>query len=570
MLAVPSSCIGCVLPPRTRSLLGLALHAAILVVACSASDSSSENFSDFGGIGTGGSTGVGGGATGSGGAASEPPEDELDDDYQAPVAAGRFLWSANPASNRVALIDAESLDVLSLKAGHEPTYLAPLPASDGRGPGAAVINVRGKNASFFSLAGPDAAASEDDVESVTVPLFGAANAWKVTPSGSFAIAWTNAAQLSSSDPTEGFQDVTVIDRRGAKPTATRLSVGYRPSQVFLSEDEAFAFVVSEPGISVIELTAEPSVVRELFLPEQALSAARDVSFVPSGEHALVRVEGQKKIWIIDTEADTRVEVSLPQVVTDLDVSRDGSRAVAVMRRPTVEAEPPATAGAAGTLTETEELSRVAVLPLDGIVGDPASITVYELDELFGSAVVSKDGKRALLFTTGVAHETLGILDLDSGAHRELDLKAPVKAVYLTPDAKNAVALLAPPAGSVKAGAFALIPVEKALPPRIEGTDAPTFLVALSSSPARALITTRDDLGLSHAAYLASFPSLSVDPIALPSRPLAAGIVPDAGKGFIAEAHTEGRITFVELEDGSARTLTGFELGAKVIDGGKSP
>jgi hypothetical protein len=119
---------------------------------------------------------------------------------------------------------------------------------------------------------------------------------------------------------------------------------------------------------------------------------------------------------------------------------------------------------------------------------------------------------------------------------------------------------------VKSGAFALVPVEKALPPRIEGTEAPAFLVALSADPARALITTKDTLGNQSAVYLASFPGLSVDRTPLPSQPLAAGIVPDAGKGFVAEVHSEGRVTFVDLADGSARTLTGFELGAKVIEG----
>ena len=119
---------------------------------------------------------------------------------------------------------------------------------------------------------------------------------------------------------------------------------------------------------------------------------------------------------------------------------------------------------------------------------------------------------------------------------------------------------------MKLGAFALVPVEKALPPRIEGTEAPTFLVALSTTPARALVTTRDESGSHHRAYMASFPALSVDRFDLPSKPLASGIVPDVGKGFIAEEHSEGRVTFVDLALGTARTLTGFELGSKVVDG----
>ena len=57
----------------------------------------------------------------------------------------------------------------------------------------------------------------------------------------------------------------------------------------------------------------------------------------------------------------------------------------------------------------------------------------------------------------------------------------------------------------------------------------------------------------------------MDLLPLASPPLATGIVPLAGKGYVAQQHPEGRITFVDLEDGSAKTLTGFELGAKVVD-----
>jgi hypothetical protein len=34
---------------------------------------------------------------------------------------------------------------------------------------------------------------------------------------------------------------------------------------------------------------------------------------------------------------------------------------------------------------------------------------------------------------------------------------------------------------------------------------------------------------------------------------------------VAQKHPEGRITFVTLESGEARTLTGFELGSRVVD-----
>jgi hypothetical protein len=65
--------------------------------------------------------------------------------------------------------------------------------------------------------------------------------------------------------------------------------------------------------------------------------------------------------------------------------------------------------------------------------------------------------------------------------------------------------------------------------------------------------------------LGYFPALLLDRIALPSRPLAVGLVAEMGQGFVAQEHSEGRVTFVDLESGQDKTVTGFELAAKVVD-----
>jgi hypothetical protein len=39
----------------------------------------------------------------------------------------------------------------------------------------------------------------------------------------------------------------------------------------------------------------------------------------------------------------------------------------------------------------------------------------------------------------------------------------------------------------------------------------------------------------------------------------------ANEGYVAQKNAEGRITFVALDSGQARTLTGFEIGASVVD-----
>jgi hypothetical protein len=82
----------------------------------------------------------------------------------------------------------------------------------------------------------------------------------------------------------------------------------------------------------------------------------------------------------------------------------------------------------------------------------------------------------------------------------------------------------------------------------------------------AIITTRDTTNGVFEADLAAFPGLRVDAVELPSAATARGMVPAAGAAFVAQEHPEGRITFVDLEDARTHTLTGFELGVKVVDG----
>ena len=114
-------------------------------------------------------------------------------------------------------------------------------------------------------------------------------------------------------------------------------------------------------------------------------------------------------------------------------------------------------------------------------------------------------------------------------------------------------------------AFSLVPLGADLPAKIQTTDAPPEAVVLSPAGKRALITIHDDVKQVYAVYMGLFPTLEVQRVGLASPPIAAGVVAGAGRGYVAQKHPEGRITFVTLDSGEARTLTGFELGSRVVD-----
>ena len=537
---------------RRLGVLVAALAGALALAHCAASaDESAGKGGGFGGSGGGlldGSTGAGFGGTGGSGGSPPPPEEELESSFLSPVATGKFVWTANPDSGRVALVDAETFDVKTIEAGFAPTHLAAIPAADGGDSNTAVVlNVLSRDATLLR------ATDEGEVFTVAVDTHEGANAWAISPGGRWAVAWTDARSVEAPDPTEGFQDVTVIDLTEGSESSLRLTVGYRPTRIAFSDDESNVYAVTEPGVSVIVLdeTFGPRVDRLIEVSDDPLEnpASRDVTILPDGSLALVRRDGSADVSFVDLESGSRTAVTLSGEVTDLDLAADGDRAVAVVR-------------------ENAELS---ILPIPDVVDDPTAVETVAIEgETFGSVALPPDAAVALLYTNAIPNDHLTIVqtafDENYLSHRTVSVKTPIKAVFPAEDAQNAITFQEA-GSSQKKGAFSIVPTGFLRSPKIVGTDAPPVGVALSPPPQadRALVTVRDDASKTFGVYVVRLPNLQVDFVRLASAPLAAGMVPDANKGFVAQAHPEGRITFVDLADGSARTLTGFELGSKVVD-----
>jgi len=396
-----------------------------------------------------------------------------------------------------------------------------------------------------------------------------------------------------------------------------MAVGYRPSQVaFAGED--YAYVVTEDGISQIDLSSQPPVTSSLFpltasttltqsegtdaeiidatspgpadgstdaggalqgdgAPSDAAHPAMggdaesvlvlppededggsattpDVSFTPDGNYALIRQDGLAFITVVSFATGALTAVPLPSAPTDLDLSPTGDFAVAVLR----------------------DTSTVAVLPIPGVVTNPSSVTMISIgNEVVGRGIVTPDGKSVLLFTTVTTvpdSQDLTVLTLSPPSIRTIALHESVLAVFPTPDSKNAVVLhdVTPTAGVL--GAYSLVPIASNLPVQLVSTPAEPTAVAISPESDRVVIALRDDPTQTYALDLGLFPSLQYIRQALASPPTAAGIVAGAGQGYAAQSYDEGRITFVELyppdggTPGQALTITGFDLGARIVDG----
>ena len=529
-----------------------AIGMTVGVVACAAqSDESGSSMSPYPGPGgSGGAAGTGGGTAGNGGQtgvdAGLPPEQEVESAYESPVATGRYVWVANPTSGRVAFVDAVTLEVRTTEAGNGPMHLAgvPHPSEDV----AVVINDISADATILR------ADEHGAIDSATVPIAQHSNAWAISNDGRWAIAWTDARLMESTSAADGFQDIAVLDLTEGAETSTRLSVGYRPVAMRFSKNDDHAYAVTQDGVSVIDLQASggPAATKIVAISDNPLEdpGTRDVTITPDGGFAFVRRDGSEVVTVVSLADGTRTEILLGGAVTDLDLSPDGTQAVAVIR----------------------DEGQAALLPIPQIVSDPTAFeTVQVSDAVVGSVAMAANAKVALLYSNASDQERVASLRYDTtpASVEALKLHSPVLAVFLASSGASAVVLhkaIEDGSGSSFAGAFSVLNLAPKLPAKIVGTLAPPTAVALTPAGDYAVLAERDDPKKVYGAYLIRMGNQQVDRYELASPPIAVGALIEAKRAFVAQKHPEGRITFLDLDTGLARTLTGFELGARVVDG----
>ncbi|HKY39034.1 MAG TPA: hypothetical protein VJN18_24015 [Polyangiaceae bacterium] len=503
-------------------------------------DSGQAPGSSAGTTSAGGAGNIGGGA-GSGGMPPivVPPEAEIEESFLAPVVTGKYVFSANPRSGRVAVIDAETYAVRLFNAGFGPKYLAAIPGERG----AIVINELSHDTTLFRLAQDEVTVDEDALE-----VHDGANAWAVSADGRFAIAWTRSEEDAKLDPTAASQDITVLDLEQRR--SKRLSVGFHPTQVVIDDASRNAYVVNDDGISVVTLGDDPLVSLLAHVSEDPLEepAARDVSILPDGSFAVVRVEGSSQLRIVNLAEENELQLyDLGTPISDVDLSNDGTLALAAVPgyREVVLVPVPPTAAA-------DQFERITI---DGEI--PSSVTLSDQSEL------------ALLYQNGDDNSHLTILDLREGmqrAYRTVDVKGPVSAAFAAPGAESAIVLQRPMLGSTKPGLFSSVPTLQQRSAKIVGTEAVPSALAFDDAGRFALVTVGSEKSKVYGVYRVRLDTMQEDLVELASPPSvgATGIVEQVGRGFVAQQHPEGRITFIDLESASAHTITGFELQARIL------
>ena len=491
-----------------------------------------------------------------------PPPPEVEYELGAPVSSQRYVWVAMTDEDAVAKIDGVDLAVTSIAVGEAPEVLVTLPGTD-----TAIVldHVHGA----ATVVRPAAGSNLTEVEPTLPDL----NQMVASPSGRHAVAYFDLAKaiadaggIDQIDEVGSFQDVTVVILDPGQTRTVDLTVGFRPREVEFDAAGTRAFVITDDGISVLDLAAVadgPTIIPPVPVTADPFSDASglEVDVVASGALALVREAGGAWLRAVSLDGVTlgqQWEVALPGVPSDLELAPDGSRAYAVLR----------------------DAQALAVVDLPGDVHDPSGITIVDLpDATLGSLSLTADGRRGVLYTNATLDERLTIIDLDQPGfpHVTYPLEKSVRAIGVDPAGGKVLVLHARAPGDPddatsfdeyidRSWGYSVVDVETGFAKlQITPVDPGDFAFAASAARAYLCLDGGDAEGALAEVHEIELDTGVVRPRALGSPPDTVGVLPGNDKVFVSQRHPLGRVTFLDVASGEARTLTGFDLNSQIID-----
>lgn len=490
--------------------------------------------------------------------AGVPPPPEVEYEFGAPISSDRYIYVAMTAQDELARIDGTTLAVTSTGVGKSPRVVSAIPHSDG----AVVLDSDNGTATVVR---PNGATD-------TIRVLGtlkALNRLDVDPSGRYAVIWFDLTKQIMDGGIGGvgsFQDVTVVNLQQGSERAVNLTVGFRPREVQFDALGNRAYVITQDGVSVIDLgyatNHGPSIVPPVPVSDPAFPPESvEVNIVASGTYAAVRQIGDATLRIVDVGGNEpgRVwPITLGSPATDIDLSPDGTRVYAMQR-------------------EAKRLSIVDV-PADAFA--PSGVETKDLTgAAVGSFVLSKDGRRALLFTNATIDERITMIKLDQPGypHVTWPLKKSVRAVGISPTGTSAIVINAKMAGTPTSAStvdeyidrsygYTLLDLATGFGKlQITPVDPGSFAYAPDGSKAYVALDGGDAVTATRALQIVTTQTGVVITKQLGSPPSEVGILPGAGEAFTAQRHPLGRVTFVDLQSDMVRTITGFDLNSNIVN-----
>jgi len=490
-----------------------------------------------------------------------PPEEEDDERPGArPAASARHLWVLSPGADAVTLIDTETLALRSIPFPPEPIAVATLPGEEA----ALVLSGGGRALSLLSRA--------DGTHSLAVVDTGRRfDALSLAPDGSVAVLWTPDGVLPA-EGAEGLVALVDVDAiRSGEAAPAVFAAGRRHEAVHFRMEAGTAVdaaIVGKGEIAVFALAGGFAPPERVPLPDAfADPATRETVAAPDGSFLLLRSLAAAELAVFDVATRALSTVPLPAPATDLDVSAEGSLALAVLR------------GA----------GQVAVLPLPAALADPGTIAFASVDlpgtgcdeppclHPPGQAALAPDGRVALLYSNATPTEGFARFDTADGSHVVFDrLEKWVESIRLSPDGASAVVVHRPDPDSTAAdpyerevdranGHTAIDLSSGAAQLKLTGALAPAVVIFAAGGRFAAVpLIGADGFGLD----VIDLQTLVVQPLPLASTPAFAGTLPAptpalAHRIWVTQAHPAGRIGIARLDEMRMQTITGFALGTEV-------
>jgi hypothetical protein len=469
------------------------------------------------------------------------PEEEEDVNYMVPEGSGRYVFIADTAHDAVAVVDSETLLIEIIEVGARPTQLVAL----GEDNAAAVINLDSDEVSILRVDEEGTPTAADvDVRPDTNAIVGSEN-------GAFLVAYYDARYAEWSGPPGTDQEITVITTAEGAETAYDMTVGMHPQRVVFNTAATRAFVVNQDGINVIALDALDAVgippLVELFDPVTVDPETWEIAIDPNGQTALGYYEGGADVMsaALDGSDDVRT-YTLHGAPTDLDISPDGTFGMF-------------------TLREQHEVALFDLpLPADPLVDPFTYVSVGDL--VCGVATIAPDGGTVLMYTTtGGDDQDQRVLTsmTPSGSVWELSsvlLERKIKSVAASPDSTTAVAMhqeIVASAGE-QPYAYTLVKLPE-LQLKFQQVPVEPGQLLLTPDGDFGFTLLRDDATSLKETQIMDLSTFIVDSLSLGSPPMAAGYASETNTVFIAQDHPAGRMTFIDLDDMSVQTVTGYTL-----------
>jgi len=471
-------------------------------------------------------------------------EPEVEDDFLAlrPAETDKYVFVANPNRGTVTRINLFTQEVRTTPVGNDPQLVLTTPDYDA----AAVFNRGDDTVSLI-----EASTLDQRVVEIRPHM----NSMTASPDAKWLALWHDADAERDDDPippgTQSFNEVSFVEIDSGQHFA--MAVGFNPHEISFVSDSTTAVVVTDDSVALVDMEQD-LLLPEMIVISEALDPPRaeEMALAADGSYGFLRQFGATELLVVDLPGRGLDRVPVGENPTDLDISPDGTMAVALSR-------------GANQLWIYQVADPFAQPRVIDLPPDPP--------EGFGQLLFDPRGDQAILFTNASLTDLIGIWDLATDTVTLRRLVKPVQSMSITPTGESLLVFHtlddAPDAdaGSPFLGEWSITMMDL--------TGFLTNPLLLPAEPTGWAQSTNGDYGYfvmegENFLEVLHYDTLLHDQIDLPSPPVWVGVLPDLDvddgdepPAWVSQEHDLGRLTFFDADDGTAETITGFELNSEI-------